>query len=345
MIDTVILSIPCLQTIKIDESGWLTMSGPSGMKRLIKNPSAQDDYSPRLTIYGRKSKEAEWNLYLKIEFSVPKLIFGNNLEELTNDQFNDVIKTLQNRLNKMGVVIPEDILRKAEVKAVHYSKNLKLEDGYTAQYVISELGKVNLTRRFDFTKVQYINEGQSLTAYSKSHSIIFYDKIADLENGEVPQPRPEILRMEVRLSQSRKLNSVFKQLGLIGHPSFEEVFSSEKSLIILNHYWNSIVKNYGPVLFSSPLKSLDLLTQILITHRGIKPKEAIYRTGLVLLGQESGLRALRATTERHARDSPWSRRMADFRETTGHINTFRPRDWYVQIQNGLKSYQPYRIRL
>lgn len=45
------------------------------------------------------------NFLLKIEFSAPKLLYGNNLEELETEHFDKVAKLLQERLRDMGVIV------------------------------------------------------------------------------------------------------------------------------------------------------------------------------------------------------------------------------------------------
>ena len=50
--------------------------------------------------------------------------------------------------------------------------------------VIAELEKVNLTEKLDLDKTQFRNSGHSLQYRAKSHSLVFYDKILDLQKTE-----------------------------------------------------------------------------------------------------------------------------------------------------------------
>ncbi len=178
---------------------------------------------------------------VRIEFSVPKLLYLNNLDELEDKDFPRVVSTLQKRLKTMGVVVPDTLLKNASVSAVHFSKNIKLEDGYTASHLISEMNKVNLRKSFDFARTRYINDGQSLYAHATSHQLVIYDKIADLGKDkkrsidkdqslyqrslfEVLGKREtlEIIRFEIRLSQKQKLNSVLESLGYSKNPVFRD---------------------------------------------------------------------------------------------------------------------------
>jgi hypothetical protein len=89
-----------------------------------------------------------------MEFSVPKLIYLNNLEELEDKDFPKVLEALQDRLKTMGVLVTKSVLENASVSSVHFSKNIVLQDGYTVSHLISEMNKVNLRKSFDFAKTR-----------------------------------------------------------------------------------------------------------------------------------------------------------------------------------------------
>src|SRR3990167_6292545 len=93
MIDTVILSLPKTKIITLDltTSGvrpWDLQARTQVYDKFVKNPSPRDKqtgrYFPRLTGYRRKNRKLEWESTLKIEFSAPKLLYQNNLDELTD---------------------------------------------------------------------------------------------------------------------------------------------------------------------------------------------------------------------------------------------------------------------
>jgi len=372
MIDTIILSLPKTKIITLDltTSGvrpWDLQARTQVYDKFVKNPSPHDKqtgrYFPRLTGYRRKNGKLEWESTLKIEFSAPKLIYENNVDELRENQFEAVAEALRDRLSRMGVIITLENLKNAEVRAVHYSKNIELKNGYTSQYVISELGKINLNKRFDLTRARYMNDGQSLYAYTQAHSLVIYDKVADLIRGKkrsidkeqtakqmslfeplakIEQPR-EILRIEARLSQKQKLNSLFKQLGFAKDPTFKDVFSVKISKAVLLHYWDTMVAENSVALFAYSLTTKDLLKQVLLARKSAKGKTAIYLTGLLLLAREgSGLRELRTMLAKKTNDRTWYRLVANLREITADLSKLRPREWYDQIKREFKRYKPFR---
>lgn len=372
MIDTVILTLPRDKATMLDMrgrgvSGWDLQARTKTYDKYVKNPSSKDaesgQYFPRLTGFRRAEGKLSWQSTIKIEFSAPKLLHKNNVDELRDSDFEQVLHTLDDRLKQMGVVFPLDALRNATVNAVHYSKNIELTEGYSAQFVISELAKINANKRFDLTRARFMNDGQSLYLYTVAHSFVLYDKIADLAKGrrraidkdqtpyqlslfsELKRQR-EILRLEVRLSQRRKLNALLKQLGFAPDPTFRDVFSSKKSKKVVNHYWDTLIAGQSLQLFTHAYTPKDLLKRILVARKGAKGKTAIYLTGLLLLGRdENGLRELRTIIGRCSDDRTWYRLAADARGVAADLNKMRPREWYGQVKKALTSYQLVRLHV
>src|SRR5688500_11298274 len=69
-----------------------------------KSELEQGIYKPRLTLTKRKGKgHGGFNLTLRIEFSAPKLLLGNNFDELLEMDFEKVVDVLQRKLSGMGI--------------------------------------------------------------------------------------------------------------------------------------------------------------------------------------------------------------------------------------------------
>lgn len=370
MIDTVVLSVPRNKATVLNMSAygvesWDLQARTKAYDKYVKNPSKREAdsglYFPRLTGYKRKNGKLEWESTIRIEFSAPKLLYKNNLDELTDSQFPAVVEALRDRLNRMGVVIAAKDLASADVIAVHYSKNVELRNGYTAQYVISELGKINLNKRFDLTRARYMNDGQSICAYTIAHSLIIYDKIADLtkdkrraiDREQTPyqlsmfeslRDTHEILRLEVRLSQKRKLNALYKQLGFAENPRFEDVFSAKKGKAVLMHYWDTMIAGNSLLVFAHSTTSKDLLKQILLVQKKAKGKTAIFLTGLLLLAREgNGLRELRSILSKRMNMRSWYRLIVELKDITAELNKLKPREWYAQVEKQLREYKRFRL--
>ena len=136
MIDTIILSLPKTKTITLDLTTngvqpWRLQARTQIYDKFVKNPSPSDtkngQYFPQLTGYKRKKGKLEWESSIKIQFSAPKLLYKNNIDELSDSQFEEVVEALRDRLDRMGVIIASENLKNATVTTVHYSKNIELQ--------------------------------------------------------------------------------------------------------------------------------------------------------------------------------------------------------------------------
>ncbi len=364
MIDTICLLIPKDKMLYLSGvSSWELYSKTDQYEKFVRNPSKAEkdtgDYYPRLTGYKRQfSQEAN----VRIEFSVPKLLYLNNLDELEDKDFPKVIGTLQKRLRTMGVVVPDTLLKNASVSAVHFSKNIKLEDGYTASHLISEMNKVNLRKSFDFARSRYINDGQSLYAHATTHQLVIYDKIADLGKDkkraidkdqslyqrslfEVLGKKEllEIIRFEIRLSQKQKLNSVLEALDYPKNPSFKDVFSKELSKKVVTSYWTKLIKERNLGLFSISLSVKDILQSLFLADKKLKPRQGIYLLGLFVLAKdENGLRQLRTIISKRSHDRTWYRIARDMKVASEHLTKNRLRDWVSQIDQKLTEFKAFK---
>ncbi len=364
MIDTVCLLISKDKMLYISGvSSWEQYSKTNEYTKYVRNPSkAEKDtgkYFPRLTGYKRRfSQDAN----VRIEFSAPKLLFLNNLDELGNKDFPKVIEVLQDRLQTMGVVVSKVVLQNASVSSVHFSKNIRLEDGYTAGHLICEMNKVNLRKSFDFARTRYINDGQSLYAHTTSHQLVIYDKVADLGKDKkraIDKDQPnyqqsllgelkkeeilEVIRFEVRLSQKQKMNSVLGALGYEKNPTFRNVFNTEMAMKVVMEYWKKLIKERNLGLFSISLTLKDILRTIYLANRKIKPKRAIYLLGLFMLGKdENGMRELRSIVSKKSHERTWYRIAKDMRVGSELITKNKLRDWVMQIDKALYEYKPYK---
>ena len=372
MIDTVIIKIPRheVQVVDMGNYGvkWNLQSSTNIYDKFVRNPSAYDlahgAYFPRLTGYKRKGKGSEWESSIRIEFSVPKLLYDNNLDELEEKDFDRVFDVLKERLDRMGLIVTKKQLENAPITTVHYSKNIVLTGGYSAQYVIRELHKINLNKRFDLTRARFANDGQSLYGYTEAHSFVLYDKISDLSRPkkraidrdqsapqlnlfETLKEKQEILRFEVRLCHKRKINSLFKQLGFAEKPSLKDVLSVEKAKKVLNHYWTTIIEEGAIGLFSFSLTAKEVLDEVLLTGPPKpKGKQAVYLVGLLQLAKEgNGLRELRSIlTKNGMTDRSWYRTAEDYKELSKQLAKLKPREWLEQIRKQVFDYKPYRVK-
>jgi hypothetical protein len=362
MIDTINLLIP-MSKLKFSGGIWDLNSKTAQYEKFVRNPSKKDlekwSYLPRLTGYKRKGLDKERNI--RIEFSVPKLLFLNNLDEVRQSDFPLVVAALLDRLNAMGVVADKRLIENASVSSVHFSKNIRLDEGFTASYVISEMSKVNITKCFDLAQTRYINNGESLYAHTSSHQFVVYDKIADLKKedkramdkkqteyqrglfGDFQKKSIEIIRFEIRLCKKQKMNQLFEGFGYGKNLTFKDVFNEDLSKKIIISYWEKIIRNRSYGLFALSSSNKDTLRMIFAKNKTIKPKQAIYFMGILILAkEEGGIRALRSIFSKNSNQRTWQRLIKDMRIAGEIIGKSEVRSWVAQIDRKLAEFEPYR---
>lgn len=363
MIDTVILRIP-KHLLQINEATWQSFHQNGHSMKWMRNMTKQEKdnaiYRPRITGQKRTGQQA----FVKIEFSCPKMVYGNNLNELQESGFEVLLESLRNSLVEIGINASTSILRRADVLAFHPSKNIQLTNGYTANFVIKELQKVNIKRTFDLNKSDFRNDGQSLQVYTNSHSLVFYDKIADLRKPlkraidrdqtaqqlnlfkeiQETKPRLEILRMEVRLTNRRKISSLMKKIDLPIKPSFEELFQNNLCKKVLWDYWGQIFANQNSYLLDAYANPHKLLQNLIRgSPNGVSAKHAIFLVGLKTLAQnEAGMNTLRNSIEKSYSPRTWGRILKQTKELNNASGTPK-QEWVKQIENQLQNYKPLSI--
>jgi len=366
MIDTIILQLKQGQFTIINYSKFKTSKeATSNVKdnfcKWSNNPTALDKklgiYKPRATLIKRGYSE-----FLKVEFSAPKLIFKNNLEELIENDFSLVVDTLKKRLEEMGVLVFKTNLENAEVISFHPSKNIKLNNGYTSNFAIRQLSKVDIGKRFDIDVKDYRNNGESLQFYTRLFSICIYDKVNDylkpqrraIDKDQIYKQRSlfdllkkedpffEVLRIEVRLNGKRKINELLQNLGFNRNPCLKDLFNGDLCKNILNYSWEMIF-NKNEFIFSLNDGPQKILESLIVKNNDIKLIEAINIVGLYLLAKDKdGIGGLRKIIDARYKKHSWGvvrRYMSTLEKKIDH-----PIYGFVQdIERGLKEFKNYKL--
>lgn len=164
----------------------------NGIIRCLNNPTKEEKrlerYRPKLTLTKRMIGGGI-NISLRVEFSVPKLFYGNNFSETTPHNVHDFNSLFDSKLlETMGVDFAQS-LEKTSVTGIHFCKNIILPKHITCSMIISELAKLNLTKRLDLNKTDYRNAGHAVKFHANSYEVVFYDKIKDLEQARISEKR------------------------------------------------------------------------------------------------------------------------------------------------------------
>jgi hypothetical protein len=152
---------------------------------------------------------------------------------------------------------------------------------------------------------------------------------------------PEILRLEVRLSKKVKMNEVLQNLGFRTNPTFQEIFQKDMCRKILQLYWDTYLEP-TEFVFGIATNPLAILRDISKTNRGIKPKQAIYLTGLNLLAKDVGLRELRRAIEVMGSGKTWERTVRDFKLLNQQVTAKNTHGFVKSIKENIAEMGAYR---
>jgi hypothetical protein len=367
MLDTIILEIIIDFRAIIDTSKFRPNARQlevfKGYGKCTNNTRAADrksgNYRPKLTLIKRGEM-----IILKIEFSAPKVIFSNNLDEVEESNFNEMVVRLQNSIKEMGVFLQPQQIEKAKVIGFHPSKNIALTNKYTASFAIRELSKINLSQKMDIEQVSFRNGGESIQLYANRHSVVFYDKINDLTKPSkraidkdqtsqqknlfefitTSKSRLEVLRFEIRLSHSDKMKEILAEVGFNQEPTLKNIFNKSLCQKIVKLYWDKLFFD-DLFLFNTYNNPQKVLEMILTKYPKTRIRTAVMLVGLNLLCKDdSGFRGFRKLVESYKNKNDWYSLRRYLEKLSDDFFT-RPIHGFVDdIQKAINDFDAYRIR-
>lgn len=311
-------------------------------------------YMPRLTYYDRT-----YNQTLRIEFSAPKLIHGNNFDEITDNEFNLLVDTLQKKIISSGFVSFSTQLKKAQVSAIHYSKNIILTDGTTSSSIIRELNRQQLFARYDCSLKDF-RDGHAIQYHTNYCEIVAYDKVKDLLQSKISEKRSiekdniiqldlfnnclplsqpfEVLRLEVRLTRS-KLKQLKKKLGFDEELIISELCTEKMSRLMLNYFWSEIIKK---IILTQKYDSTTALYQTLRRNNpDLKISNLLKLIPIIEMSKEVGFRELKSLIKASSNDKYAQRLFSDLKNLKMDKNVqYLP---FNAISDSLKEFKPVRL--
>ena len=376
MIDTVVLTLQDHQFQIVDPSqfkpnAWQILEVKQQRlqgeqhRKAVCNPSKHQQregpHKPRLTLHGRRYVGGSYSVTLKVECSIPKLLFGNNFQELTGNELLEVCETLSDRMAEMGVYCHFYELQQATVSAIHYGKNIILNDYVTCGSVLRELSKVDVKAWFDFSKTDFRNNGHLYKIHSNEFELVFYDKIKDLkkavrspkralEQDQVLQQsllnrkdfstEQQVLRVEARFGSRRKLKSTLEKLGLfVGHVTkmtFEALYSLDLARRLLLHQWKPFRKALSMITASAGQSVATLFEQIRAVNPSMTDGAALKLLAAHVLVDDIGWPGLKSVWKGSTRTL--SRLKADT-EALGLSNNVAFKG-FSQVSHALECFEP-----
>jgi hypothetical protein len=341
--------------------------GSRGNFACVQNPTKDHlragRYQPRLTLSKRRAPNG-FALALRIEFSAPKLLFGNNFDELVTHDFKVVLELLHQKLTEMGVKVSRDTLRQAPISSIHYGKNFAFTDYTTCSMVMAELDRVDLTKRLDLSHTDYRNEGQAIRYHANSFELVFYDKLRDLERARYSEKRGmerdystlplqrgranllpkelEVLRMEVRLGTRAKVKTVLERTGIAAEPCFESLFDADIAKTVLTHFWTEVRFQLALRNDWDGQKPEELVATLAAASSGkVRLSKLLRQLGGAMLIGSIGIRGAEALVGRHCSPRSWQRHKRELRglPSIGHSRFSA----FKQIDDALTRFEPLRM--
>lgn len=352
MIDTIAITLQEGQ-FKILDASLFEKNYSWGYMKLIQNPSKQDSinnqYRPKVTVTTRYGTTSCY-----IEFSAPKLIFGNNFEEVQDGDFDLIISVMQKKLLEMSVEVDIKTLINAKISKVHYSKNLNITDYATCNAVLKTIAKADISRRLDAVKTDYRNDGQVIRYHTNGYELSFYDKLKDAETAvKVSEKRSieqdviiskddlaslaseQILRMEFRFNKPVIIKDVFQKVGINAEPTFNKVFSQEISKTICLHYWEFVFAGISQVILGGEQSDDKIFNNLVKNgYTNVQAAQLIYP---IKIANKDGMRALRNISETLYNKVKEVKLSQEELQKSYLFNVFR------KIQTALHAFEPIKI--
>ncbi len=229
-----------------------------------KEDRAESIYKPPIAIFQKmklESRELRW--FLDIQISVPRVIYPNNMYEISPEDSNAIISKLKSILSTMGVETTKNAIEYGIVTKFHAGKNIILPDEYTVSQAIALISKTVASRQVKKRMSHYENDGEAFHFYTSSHDRIFYDKLKDYERTKntaidkfrlkeeqilgkrLSKKSIQIFRFEVRYNGQQTVSSKLKEYVKNDNNIvyFKDLFNREMWKDVLIEEWLDIVGN------------------------------------------------------------------------------------------------------
>ncbi len=154
------------------------------LRRFVLHPKNmyeyKNEYIPRVEVFETFTEDRKDIRYvLKVEFSAPKLLYGNSVLEVIEQDKDRVFTELKFALAKVNIIVEIESIAKSSLSAIHLCKNVFLPRNIKMREILNELNKIDINKVFDVTGKQFKNGGRVLSIYSGVIEHVFYDKISD----------------------------------------------------------------------------------------------------------------------------------------------------------------------
>lgn len=359
MVDTIKLLIMVHDPLIFDGSRFapitLEQLVSSGGGRTWLNPSPtyakMGTYMPRLTMHKRPTKFGP-TYQLTVEFSAPKMLFGNNFDELTENDFEPLLEKLQEKLYELlSHRFFKSQLAGAGIGAWHPSKNVVFLDYTSSQTILNTIAKLDVSQVYDLQKTNF-RDGHVVHIHCNSMDIAFYDKLADLRKSKISPKRSfekdslvqlnlldsleayrplEVFRYEVRFVGTRAIKHAYPELETW---TFEALFRKQLCQDVLLKHWQKLTASVD-MLGLDVKKPYELLQNYLTENPDIKLQTAMTAVSGLLISGQQGVTGLRNLIEPRYGKQAWYRLKPLLKNPQANRLTY-----FLHITEALEQFTP-----
>ena len=219
-----------IDTVSLYHKGYNGTDFNLNVKEFNSNVSKSGQINNYQNNFILKDKDKR-NIYVKYDlnrsyailtFSVPKLLYGNSLENIRVKDKDDVINILTGRLT--GILDAD--FQNWSVSRLDVTKNIEVENNVSG-YITA------LKKAYDVTQGRYLFSNvkdESLTINNNSRRFIIYDKVKEQIAGkELSRNKAKdygnILRLEVQHKKAEHIKTSFKRKYFFSELFSDKVFS------------------------------------------------------------------------------------------------------------------------
>lgn len=362
MIDTIKLLIRMINPLVLEGSLFQPtlneLVNSSKYGKAVLNPSPmyakQGIYMPRLTVYKRPSGSGP-DYQLAVEFSAPKVIYNNNVDELEEKDFETLLEALQSKLYELTRHrFFRQELAHADVGAWHPSKNIVFLDYTACQTVLNTISKLDISRVYDLQKTDF-RDGHVVHIHSNSLDVAFYDKKADQRKTKLSEKRAfekdtlvqaslfdelekvkplEILRYEVRLNGRAAIKRAYPELEKW---TLEALFKKSLCQNVLLKHWYKITES-ADLLSLDVNKPYELLRNYLEDNPKNGPQASMAGVLGLLVCSQVGTSSLRNVLESRFGPHVWGRIKPLLKSPQPHGFTY-----FQHVEETLVLFAPVRL--
>jgi hypothetical protein len=151
----------------------------------------------------------------------------------------------------------------------------------------------------------------------------------------------EVLRMEVRLCDTRKIKSLLRSINKQEDITLRGLFQKEIAQKILNLYWNDVLENLSFLEFSTS-EPFDFAENILKNNPTINLKTGLSYFGALTLINSTGTRRFRQLINERFSDRTWQRLKRNLKGINRlSIDKYKPIQAMSDI---LSSFEPIKLK-